>query len=133
MGYGGAAKLVLQDNETVLYQYGCYNLNMEGRWNLARKMDGEICIDIASIPEPEVHSKKKRFPNGKKKLVIRKLPVTAAYTELYNTGKIQIQNCPNAWKTRNGGGDMIAWYLIFRIFESYQINGVFPENVSCDA
>lgn len=72
LGYGGWCYIVAQDERTVIYQYGSYNLNDSTYNNTQRICDGIITIDKESLVETEIHKKLKLFPNGKKKLIVKK-------------------------------------------------------------
>ena len=43
-GIGAHAKKVLEDDETVIYEYGGYNLNEPEYWNENHILDGTITI-----------------------------------------------------------------------------------------
>lgn len=130
LGYGGWCYIVAQDEQTVIFQYGSYNLNDSTYRNAERVCDGTITIDKESLVEPEIHEKLKRFPNGKKKLIVKRIVVDVPYKELFENGKIQIQNSKNCWRTTVDGNDYIAWHLIWNIFSEYQRNGTVPEKVT---
>lgn len=65
-GIGAFVKLVLEDSETVIYEYGSYNLNNAKYYNEKRICDGIITIDRNCFAEPEIHEKMKKMPSGKK-------------------------------------------------------------------
>ena len=130
IGVGGYGKIVLQDEETVIYEYGSYNLNDPQFRNIERVCDGLIVIDKSGLVEPEIRKKIKRFPNGKKRIIIKRILKDVPYQELYDLGKIQIQNCSNCWKTIGNGYDYIACNLVYQIFQEYQEKGCLSENIS---
>lgn len=129
IGFGGWAYIDAEDENIVIYQYGSYNLNEIQYKNEERNADGFFVIDKNSLVECDTHEKIKRFPKGKKKK-IKKVIVEVPYSELYNNGKIQIKNCNNCFKTISDNNDYIAWALIKKVFEMYQINKSLPEKVS---
>lgn len=65
-GRGAFVKLVLEDSETVIYEYGSYNLNDAKYYNEKRISDGIITIDRNCFAEPEIHKKWKRCLVGEK-------------------------------------------------------------------
>ena len=129
-GFGGWGYIADQDENTVIYQYGAYNLNEPQYRNKAHLADGVFVIDKNGLVEPDIYEKIKRFPNGKKKHIVKRIVVDVPYSELYENGKIQIQNCSNCWKTNYGDKDFIAWYLIWNIFQKYQEDGHLPERIN---
>lgn len=130
-GFGGWCYITEEDNNKVIYQYGAYNFNDPKYRNEEHVADGMIIIDKNSLIEPDIHKKIKRFPDGKKKLVVKRIVVKVPYKELYENRKIQIQNCSVCWKTViEDGRDFIAWNLIWKIFTEYQEEGSLPEKVS---
>lgn len=58
-GIGAHAKKVLEDDETVIYEYGGYNLNEPEYWNENHILDGTITIQKNCFVEPEIHEKLK--------------------------------------------------------------------------
>ena len=63
LGIGSFCKLIAQDDNTVIYEYGSYNLNEPKYENNNRISDGIITISKSSLIEPEIHDKIKRLPN----------------------------------------------------------------------
>lgn len=131
-GFGGWGYLAEQDENKVIYQYGAYNLNEPQYRNEIRLADGIFIIDKVSLVEPDVRKKIKRFPNGKKKQIVKKIVVDVPYSQLYDNEKIQIKNCSNCWKTILDDKDFIAWHLIRKVFQMYQEEGYLPERVNYD-
>ena len=74
-GVGGWCYIAEQDENTVIYKYGAYNLNDPQYENKEHSADGIIIIDKNSLVEPDIHEKIKRFPNGKKKLMTKRIVV----------------------------------------------------------
>lgn len=129
-GIGGNGRIVEEDEHTVIYEYGGYNLNKPEYRNPDRICDGLITIDKNALVEPEIHTKIKRTQGGKKKSVTKRVPRDVPYIELIESGKIEIQNCSNCWQTLQTEKDMIAFHLIFKIFNMYQEDGILPSIVS---
>ncbi len=130
LGYGGWCYIEAQDEQTVIYKYGSYNWNDSRHSNADRICDGLITIDKSALVEPEIHEKTKRFPKGKKKTMVKRIEISVPYSELFNSGKIQIQNSDNCWKTADDGNDYIAWHFVRMIFSEYQKNGNLPDEIS---
>lgn len=129
-GIGGNCRILEEDEHTVIYEYGGYNLNKPEYRNPDHICDGLITIDKTALVEPEIHTKIKRTQGRKKKSVTKRVPRDVPYIELIESGKIEIQNCSNCWHTFPSGKDIIAYYLIFHIFDKYQEDGVLPSTVS---
>ena len=129
-GIGGSCRIVEEDEHTVIYEYGGYNLNKPEYRNPDRICDGLITIEKSALVEPEIHIKIKRMQGGNKKVVTKRVPREVPYIELIESGKIEIQNCSNCWQTLQSGKDMIAFHLIFKIFNMYQEDGILPSTVS---
>lgn len=94
-GFGAHADLVAQDNETVIYQYGGYNLNEPEFENEKQLYDGLITISRSCFAEPEIHEKLKKMPSGRKKLITKRIPVSVDYPQMISDGRIIIENCSN--------------------------------------
>lgn len=129
-GIGGNCRIVQQDEHTVIYEYGGYNLNKPEYRNPDRICDGFIIIKKCDLVEPEIYEKIKRFPGGKKKQITKKVLRKVPLIELIESDKIEIQNCSNCWQTFLCGKDIIAYHLLFKIFETYQEEAYLPEQVS---
>lgn len=132
IGLGGWCKMIEQDENTIIYQYGAYNLNEPQFRNEEHLQDGWFIIHKDSLVEPESRRKLKRFPHGKKKEIIKRIVMPVPYEELYEKGSIQIQDCSHCWKTSFGAKDYIAWHLINKVFFNYQEEGSLPEQISYD-
>lgn len=65
-GIGAFVKLVLEDSETVIYEFGSYNLNDARYYNEEHICDGIITIARNCFAEPEIHEKMKKMPSGRK-------------------------------------------------------------------
>lgn len=91
-GFGAHADLVAQDNETVIYQYGGYNLNEPEFRNEKHLYDGLITISRSCFAEPEIHEKLKKMPSGRKKLITKRIPVKVDYPQMINGRDKEYQN-----------------------------------------
>lgn len=134
IGVGAFAKLELQDNQTVLYEYGGYNLNIEQYKNTEQIRDGMIMIQRSCFQEPEIHEKLKKMPSGKKRLVTKRIPVHVDYSRYIEEGLIVVENCSNCWKVTEDekNVDVVACHLLFKLFIEYQEKGEIPEYISYD-
>ena len=130
IGIGGRGFLVEEDEDTAIYNYGGYNLDIPQFANPQRVCDGLIIIDKNSLVEPEIHTKIKRLPGGRKKKIIKRIVVDVPYQELVEKGKIQIENCSNSWHLLYAEKDMIAYKLLYIIFTEYQKDGFLPKSVT---
>lgn len=131
-GIGAYANLILQDDNTVIYEYGGYNLNEEKYRNEAHIYDGTITIQRSCFLEPEIHEKIKKMPNGKKKPVDKRVTVEVDYPRYIEDGLIVIGNCSNCWKTTNDEKyiDIMALHILYYLFLRYQEQGKMPEYIS---
>lgn len=127
-GIGAFVKLVLEDSKTVIYEYGSYNLNDAKYHNEKRICDGIITIDRNCFAEPEIHEKMKKMPSGRKKLIIKRIPVSVDYNKMISDGRIVIENCSNCWECySNRNSDIMASPILFYLFLQYQIDGKLQE------
>lgn len=131
-GYGGAARIALQDENTVVYEYAAYNLNVEGLRNSDHIYDGVITINKASLVEPEIHEKTKRMPSGRKKLIVKRIARDVDYRNLFDTGMITVENSSFCWRILDNGVGMVAMKIIFKLFRLYQEEGTLPDRVGYD-
>jgi hypothetical protein len=130
-GFGAHADLVAQDNETVIYRYGSYNLNEPEFRNENHIYDGTITIFRSCFAEPEIHEKIKKMPSGRKKLITKRVLVNVDYPQMIRDGRIVIENCRNCWhRTADDDIDVMACHILFKLFRQYQEEGKMPEYVS---
>ena len=129
LGIGAFANLISQDEYEAVYEYGGYNWNDVKYRNEQRICDGTIHIPIGCFKEPEIHEKLKKLPSGRKKLIVKRIPINVNYTEMIAEGMIKIDNCSNCWKTHYDGIDVTATQLLFIIFQKYQIEGNIPKSI----
>ena len=131
-GFGGYARIVLQDENTVVYEYAPFNLNEPESKNSDRVYDGLITISKDSMVEPDIHEKPKLMPSGKKKLVVKRIRRDVDYGALLKAGKIIVENSKFCWHYLGTEKDigMMAMHIIFHIYDRYQDEGALPETVS---
>ena len=130
MGVGARARLADQDNETVIYNYYGYNINFPDYRADNHSYDGYIIIPKSCFVEPEIHQKLKRMPSGKKKLIIKRVPVDVDYEKMVEDGLIEVHNCSNCWRTYKKNIDSMAFGILFQLFYQYQDEGKIPDYVS---
>lgn len=132
IGVGGFAYKALEDDYTVIYEYGGYNLNEARYRNSDQVCDGTIVISKECFVEPEIHEKIKKMPSGRKKLVVKRIPVWVDYDIMIHQNKIQVENCSHCWETTkdNLEIDYTVCHLLYKILIEHQIEGVIPERVS---
>lgn len=132
MGYGGTAKILLQDESVVVYEYLSYNLNDSEYRNAEHICDGLITISKSALVEPEIHAKMKRMPSGRKQFVEKRIRREVDYDLLLNNGEICIENSKYCWRFVGAGENigLIAMRIIYCIFDQYQDEGRLPEKVS---
>ena len=128
-GIGGYARIVMQDADTVVYEYGAYNLNEVAYLNPDHIYDGIITIDKQSLVEPEIHEKSKKQPSRKKKLITKRIKRDVDYSKLFLLRQIRVENSQFCWKILEDEVGLIAMHLIFEIFNLYQSEGILPETV----
>lgn len=130
-GIGAHANLVLEDENTVMYEYGGYNLNEPEYRNENHVYDGTITIARDCFAEPEIHEKLKKMPSGRKKLITKRIPVSVDYPQMIIDGRIIIENCSNCWhRTSDSNIDVMALHILFYLFRQYQEEGKMPEYIS---
>lgn len=132
MGIGAYANKILEDEKTVIYEYGSYNLNNPDFRNAEQKCDGNIIISKHCFTEPEIHKKIKRNRSGRKKLIVKRIPVYVDYRKMIDDGVAEIENCSNCWQTTNDEKkiDIMALRILFYLFRKYQEEGKIPEHIS---
>lgn len=128
-GFGGSARMIMQDNHSVMYEYAPYNLNEEQYRNPDRIYDGVITISKSALVEPEIHEKIKKWPSGRKQLIVKRIPRDVDYDACFMAGLISIENSRFCWHILPDGSGKIAMHLLFRIFSAYQENGDLPETI----
>lgn len=132
MGYGAFSRKVLEDDTIVIYEYGSFDLNVPEYRNEDHIYDGLIMIDKDCFIEPEIHEKIKRFPSGRKRLVVKRVIRDVDFGEYIDNGKIKIENCSYTWHLmgENKDIDEMALRLLYYLFQEYQEIGKIPEKLS---
>ena len=132
-GIGGTAKKVLEDDKSVIYQYGGYNLNEEAYRNPDHILDGALYIRKECLIGPKFREKLKRWNGGKKKRMIKwadvEIPPVEDFLEKH---LIEIDNCGNCWMKSEKGYDRIASRILYKLLREYQHTGILPEIVGYD-
>ena len=132
-GTGAYANKILEDEKTVVYEYGSYDLNDPDHRNAERKCDGSIIISKHCFTEPEIHEKIKRDRGGRKKLIVKRVTTDTDYRKMIGEGAIEIENCSNCWQTADDEKvDVMALHILFCLFRKYQHEGKIPEHIGYD-
>ena len=127
IGQEGVASLYIQDEKSVIYKYYVYNYDIPELNNKDRIEDGFITIEKDAFVEPEIHEKIKRLPNGKKKLITKKIIKYVDIFPLITNKKIIVETSKYDWKINDlniGEGTRL---VLCEIFEDYQKQGQIPE------
>ena len=132
IGIGALANKIAEDEQSVIYEYGGYNLNLAEYRNENHLYDGVITIQKDCFAEPDIHEKMKKMPSGKRKLVIKRVPVFVDYESMIHDGLIRIENCSNCWQITEDDlkVDVMACQLLHKLFLDYQKESKIPESVS---
>lgn len=88
---------------------------------------GQITIDKSCLIEPELHSKVRRMPNGRKKLVKKRTIRHSDISELISDGSIAVDGLCGAAAGASDCRPRIYMWLLRLICESNQLNGRLPE------
>ncbi|MBO5245052.1 MAG: hypothetical protein J6B02_03015 [Selenomonadales bacterium] len=128
-GIGASAKLVLQDEDTVIYEYAPYDLNEDGYADGYFIRDGLIIIARSAFVEPEIREKIKRKPSGRKVLIVKCIVREVDYARLFRGGKVIVENSRFCKKPVWNGIDQMTLRLVRYIFELYQRDGDIPSSV----
>ncbi|MBR4027664.1 MAG: hypothetical protein IKJ01_08990 [Lachnospiraceae bacterium] len=129
LGIGGIGRKVIEDEIYVVYEYAVYNWNHENWKEMMENFDGVITIEKSCFVKPAIHTKLKRQPNGKKKLVTKKIYTDVPFEKLFQQGKIVIENCSHAWRFTQEGYDSIAMKLIYKLFREYRQQETLPQTI----
>ena len=131
-GIGTNANLIFQDDLTVIYKYGNYNLNEEDLKDSNHIYDGTITIQKSCFLEPKIHSKLNKKRNGKKKLITKKIIINIDYPKMLKNGSIVVKNCSQCYKTTNDekNVDIMVCHILYYLFLKYQEQGKIPRNIS---
>ena len=131
LGYEGVCKLIEQDEEFAIYAYSGADINdnYELRKQHILDYDGEILIYKRCLEEPEIHTKIKQRPSGRKYEEVKRITHFPNVVEHIRNGDVVIEKeCFNAFKRYSCMEiDYIALNLLYKIFTYYQENGCLPE------
>ncbi len=130
IGYGGYMDLVANDSTTLMYVYCCYNVNNDDYKKYMGLADGEIVISREALVEPEIHSKLKKMPSGRKRLIEKRVRQDVPWGDLFDSGKVTVKNASGTWCTNSDGIDIMAFNMLFKLFDEYQNTGEIPEHIS---
>ena len=130
LGYGGYMDLVADDGSTLMYTYCCYNINHTDYKKHMEPADGEITISRNALIEPEIQSRIKKQPSGRKRLVEKRVRQDVPLEHLIDSGKITVKNASGTWYTNANGIDVIAFKILFKLFNEYQDTGTIPKHIS---
>lgn len=125
----GHARLEAEDAEIAIYSYTGENRNVRDE-AIRKRLEstiGQITIDKSCLIEPELHSKVRRMPNGRKKLVEKRIIRHPDISELISDGSIVVDELCGIDAEASGYCPCIYIRLLRIIFESYQLNGRLPE------
>ena len=130
LGYGGVCRKALEDEETVIYTYRGENLNLpRGERERAEAIEGMFTIQKSALEEPEIHEKVVRGPNGRKRLVRKKIthfPNVYAHIEDGTVRVDELCGVDVAFKEQ-GMHPRCASILLDRVFQRYMEDGVLPD------
>lgn len=129
LGYVGHARLGAEDTEIAIYSYTGENWNVRDE-AIRKRFEstiGQITIDKSCLIEPELHSKVRRMPNGRKKLVEKRIIRHPDISELISDGSIVVDELCGVDAEASDCRPCIYIRLLRIIFESYQLNGRLPE------
>ena len=130
IGYGGYMDLVANDGTMLMYAYCCYNVNNDDYKKYMGLVDGEIVISREALVEPEIHSKLKKMPSGRKRLIEKRVRQDVPWGDLFDSGKVTVKNASGTWCTNSDGIDIMAFNMLFKLFDEYQNTGEIPEHIS---
>ena len=130
-GIGIIAHKISEDEKSVIYEYGNYNLNIPEYRNENHVFDGTITIQKDCFAEPEIHEKVKKMPSGKKKTIVKRIPVDVHYGDMLYDGRIVVENCSNCWMVTDDELkiDKMVFHFLFYVFLRYQEQGEIPEKI----
>ena len=129
LGYVGQARLEAEDTEIAIYSYTGENWNIQDE-AMRKRLEstiGQITIDKSCLIEPELHSKVRRMPNGRKKLVEKRIVGHPDISGLISDGSIVVDELCGIDAEASDYPPRIYMRLLRIIFESYQLNGRLPE------
>ena len=129
MGYGGMARVLLEDDMTVIYEYAAYNFSEAKCRNEEHLYDGTIEIDKTALPKVFVTKKIKRGPKRKKRVIVKCGCNKVDYDKLIAEKKIVIENSRFCWKFAPNGIGFMAIRILFTICRNYEEKGVLLKKI----
>ena len=129
LGYVGHAQLEVENAEIAIYSYTGENWNVQDE-AVHKRLEstvGQLTIDKSCLIEPELHSKVRKMPNGRKKLVEKIIVRHPDISELISDGSIVVDGLCGVDAETSDYRPRIYMRLLRIIFESYQLNGRLPE------
>lgn len=111
-GIGASAFKIFEDENTVKYAYGSYNLNKPEYRNAEEIRDGEITISKICFSEFD----------------------TSDVFEMVCSKKITVNNCSNCWKVvPDIQTDFMVFHVLFKLFHViYEREKIIPEKIYYD-
>ena len=130
-GFVGRAWLETEDEEMAIYSYGGEDMNLHDFEAVeAMKAIGTIVIKKSCLQEPEIHNRIKKMPNGRKKLVKKKIILFPDIGEAVRNGGVEIEKLCGIDELEGKRVPKYAFALLRHIFTDYQRNEHLPEEVS---
>lgn len=129
LGYVGHARLEAEDTEIAIYSYTGENWNVQDE-AVCKRLESavdQLTIDKSCLIEPELRSKVRKMPNGRKKLVEKKIVRLPDISELISDGSIVVDELCGIDAEASDYRPCIYMRLLRIIFENYQLNGRLPE------
>ena len=127
IGHGAKCRIIAKNETEVVYEYACYNLNNDEHELAKESYSGLITIKKKAFFEPEIREKIKRFPNGKKKKLIKRIHKNVDFDILIREKQIIIKNSDFCW-LKYLDVDIMARKLITKLFDEYQDNSIIPDS-----
>ena len=131
-GIGGVAVKALEDDYTVIYSYGSYDLNRDGYQNEEHLYDGILTIRKSERIAPVIHPRSRRRKERERQQVLKGSAPSASVGGLLEEGQVTIENSTFCTRRTPTGIDKIAVSLVGRAIAVYQATAVFPDRVSLD-
>ena len=129
LGYVGHARLEAEDAEIAIYSYTGENWNVQDD-AIRKRLEsaiGQFTIDKSCLIEPELRSKVRKMPNGRKEFVEKRIVRHPDISELISDGNIVVDELCGVDAEASDYRPRIYMRLLRIIFESYQLNGRLPE------
>lgn len=130
LGYGGVCRKALEDGETVIYTYRGENLNLpKGERERFEAIEGMFTVQRSALEEPEMYERVVRGPNGRKRLVrkkITRLPHIDGHIEDGTVRVDELCSVDVAFK-ESGTYPRCALILMRKVFERYMEDGILPD------